>query len=214
VGVCLAVWASKNDPFTNYRILEGAIGLTKNLRSLVVYSGLLGVFLHKHDDVRQWYHPSLDAAANWLSVNNNYIKAYKLLIFNQNVSDRQNVFPSAEYEQLQGHKHVTHPINGSEIIVPSFDLILKYMTKIIIICDYLLDLLLWKMVLSFQLEQMSHVLKLWLFQIFSHMVDIIISVSLQMMVLTMEHMESILRKDCFVQMVVFVYIYNGRYGHI
>src|SRR6266542_1612945 len=46
------------------------------------------------------------------------------------------------------------------------------------------------------------------------MEDIIINVFLQMMVLTMEHMASILRKGCFVQTVVFVYILIGHHGHI
>ncbi len=113
--------AENANPFTNYRILKGTMGLTKNLRSLVVYSGLLGAFLHKYEDAKEWYHPSLDAAANWLSLNNDYLKAYKSLIFNQNEPYRDNVFPVAKYESLDESEQSRPPIHGNEIIISNYD---------------------------------------------------------------------------------------------
>ena len=56
-------------PFQNTRSLQGQMGYSKNIRSLTLYSGMLGAFLEQTDlptSDTQWYHPSLKEACEWL----------------------------------------------------------------------------------------------------------------------------------------------------
>ena len=55
------------------------MGYSKNMRSLTLYSGMLGAFLEQTDlptSDTQWYHPSLKEACEWLQIHNPYLKAY------------------------------------------------------------------------------------------------------------------------------------------
>src|SRR5207253_2803410 len=52
--------------YTEYRSIVGTMGLSKNLRTLTLYSGMLGAFLENLDNLsnnNRWYHNSLQPAA-------------------------------------------------------------------------------------------------------------------------------------------------------
>jgi len=61
--------SSNLNTFSEYQALQGKFEYSKNLRSLSLYSGMLGAFLTDVDlssvDNR-WYHPSLKKACEWL----------------------------------------------------------------------------------------------------------------------------------------------------
>ena len=63
--------------FSEYRSLQGQTGYSKNIRSLTLYSGMLGAFLEQTDlptSDTQWNHPSLKKACE--QIHNLYLKAY------------------------------------------------------------------------------------------------------------------------------------------
>jgi len=61
--------SSNANAYTEYRSLVGTMGLSKNLRTLTLYSGMLGAFLedlNTSPNNSHWYHHTLRNAATWL----------------------------------------------------------------------------------------------------------------------------------------------------
>ncbi|CAG8747561.1 8260_t:CDS:2, partial [Ambispora leptoticha] len=68
--------AAGTNHYTNYRHLEGLIGITHNYRSLQLYSGSIGAYLNSNE-LSNWFHNSLIPTSDWLKQNNNLIRQYQ-----------------------------------------------------------------------------------------------------------------------------------------
>ena len=80
--------------YTEYRTLTGTMNFSKNMRSLVLYSGMLGAYLEENPSDNSWLDNTLIEAANWLKQNNPFLKNYSHLL-NLPGSQTANPFPSA-----------------------------------------------------------------------------------------------------------------------
>src|SRR6185312_8605967 len=76
-------------------------GYSKNRRTFVLYSGMIGAFLQNNNDLftdNSWYHPSLRYACDWLQQNNPYLSAYHSIAFHlfaHNSQTSPSVWPQA-----------------------------------------------------------------------------------------------------------------------
>ncbi|CAB4439217.1 unnamed protein product [Rhizophagus irregularis] len=64
------------------------------MRSLTLYSGMLGAYLEENPSNYSWLDDTLIEAANWLKQNNPFLKNYSQLLELPN-SQTANPFPSA-----------------------------------------------------------------------------------------------------------------------
>lgn len=80
--------------YTEYRTLTGTMNFSKNMRSLVLYSGMLGAYLEENSSDNSWLDDTLIKAADWLKQNNPFLKNYSRLL-DLPGSQTANPFPSA-----------------------------------------------------------------------------------------------------------------------
>jgi hypothetical protein len=80
--------------YTEYRTLTGTMNFSKNMRSLVLYSGMLGAYLEENSSDNSWIDNTLIEAADWLKQNNPFLKNYSRLL-DLPGSQTANPFPSA-----------------------------------------------------------------------------------------------------------------------
>ncbi|CAJ0898730.1 8767_t:CDS:1 [Entrophospora sp. SA101] len=73
---CSLGHASGSNHYTNYRHLQGFIGLSKNKHALNLHSGMIGAFLDQGTEPPNWFHESLINASRWLKQNNPIFKQY------------------------------------------------------------------------------------------------------------------------------------------
>jgi hypothetical protein len=66
--------------YTEYRTLTGTMNFSKNMRSLVLYSGMLGAYLEENSSDNSWIDDALINAANWLKQHNPFLKNYSHLL--------------------------------------------------------------------------------------------------------------------------------------
>lgn len=66
--------------YTEYRTLTGTMNFSKNMRSLTLYSGMLGAYLEENPSNYSWLDNTLIEAANWLKQNNPFLKNYSQLL--------------------------------------------------------------------------------------------------------------------------------------
>jgi len=96
------------------------------MRSLPLYSGMLGAFLEQTDlptSDTQWYHPSLKEACEWLQIHNPYLKAYNSIaqqLLSQNNVSASNigVWPWATHIQTDTN---IPPLHRGDVVVPPYD---------------------------------------------------------------------------------------------
>jgi len=110
--------------YTEYRSIVGTMGLSKNLRTLTLYSGMLGAFLENLDNSsndNNWYHHSLQPAVNWLQQNNPYLRSYstlanRLLLMNNasEMSAWPTAFPISQDNSVTSFQH-------NDVVVPNFN---------------------------------------------------------------------------------------------
>jgi hypothetical protein len=110
--------------YTEYRSIVGTMGLSKNLRTLTLYSGMLGAFLENLDNLsnaNNWYHHSLQPAVSWLQQHNPYLHSYSTLanrlLQTHNASEMSawpTAFPISQDNSLTSFQH-------NDVIVPNFD---------------------------------------------------------------------------------------------
>jgi len=62
--------ASNSNIYSEYITLTGTMNLSKNMRSLILYSGMLGAYLEDNSSDNSWINDTLIEAANWLKQNN------------------------------------------------------------------------------------------------------------------------------------------------
>lgn len=85
--------------YSEYRTLTGTMNFSKNMRSLTLYSGMLGAYLEDgsaSNSANYWIDDTLVAAANWLKQHNPFLKSYSCLLDSPG-SARANPFPSASH---------------------------------------------------------------------------------------------------------------------
>uniref|UniRef100_U9SZG3 Uncharacterized protein n=1 Tax=Rhizophagus irregularis (strain DAOM 181602 / DAOM 197198 / MUCL 43194) TaxID=747089 RepID=U9SZG3_RHIID len=82
--------------YTEYRTLTGSMNLSKNMRALTLYSGMLGAYLDNNSsrNNNSWLDDTLIEAANWLKQHNPFLKNYSHLL-DLPGSQTANPFPSA-----------------------------------------------------------------------------------------------------------------------
>lgn len=80
--------------YTEYRTLTGTMNFSKNMRSLILYSGMLGAYLEDNSSDSSWIDNTLIGAADWLKQNNPFLKNYSHLLDHPG-SQTANPFPSA-----------------------------------------------------------------------------------------------------------------------
>ena len=81
--------------YTEYRTLTGTMNLSKNMRSLILYSGMLGAYLEDNSSTdNSWLDNTIIEAANWLKQHNPFLKNYSRLLDSPD-SQMANPFPSA-----------------------------------------------------------------------------------------------------------------------
>ena len=115
--------SSNGSPFSQYRTLTGGMGFSKNMRSLQLYSGILGAVLndstHNNCENISWLSPELIAAARWLQNNNCYLKAYSTLLSRPKLlSSNSGPFPTAEHSQSD---HRAPPYLERDIVISASD---------------------------------------------------------------------------------------------
>src|SRR5271154_1569708 len=103
--------------FTTYRSFVGTMGYSKNHRSLILYSGMLGAFLedfesNPNNENHNWFDISLVNGASWLYNNNPYLSSYSNLFTNQN---NIPTFPTATHIPDDDD---TPPFRSGDIVVP------------------------------------------------------------------------------------------------
>jgi hypothetical protein len=67
--------------YSEYKTLTGTMNFSKNMRSLLLYSGMVGAYLE--DDTNpnnNWLDNTLVVAANWLKLHNPFLKPYSRLL--------------------------------------------------------------------------------------------------------------------------------------
>ena len=81
--------------YSEYRTLTGTMNFSKNMRSLILYSGMLGAYLEDANSSNTaWIDDTLIRAADWLKQNNPFLKNYSHLL-DLPGSQTANPFPSA-----------------------------------------------------------------------------------------------------------------------
>ena len=55
-----------NSIYTEYRTLTGTMNFSKNMRSLILYSGMLGAYLEENSSDNSWLDDTIIKAADWL----------------------------------------------------------------------------------------------------------------------------------------------------
>ena len=66
--------------YTEYRTLTGTMNFSKNMRSLILYSGMLGAYLEENPSDNSWLDNTIIKAADWLKQNNPFLKNYSRLL--------------------------------------------------------------------------------------------------------------------------------------
>jgi len=114
--------SSGSNNYTTYRHLKGSIGLSKNIHALSLYSGTVGAIL-TNGQRNSWYHPSLDAAANWLRLNNPFFRQYQHYYNRANHNGPPIIIPTATLSSLDDNNILedSQQIRPSSIVVPPFD---------------------------------------------------------------------------------------------
>ncbi|EXX55721.1 Pif1p [Rhizophagus irregularis DAOM 197198w] len=109
--------------YTTYRHLKGSIGMSKNIHALSLYSGTIGAILTSGQH-NSWYHPSLDAAANWLRLNNPFFRQYQHYYNRVNHQGPPIIIPTATLSSLENNVILpeSSQIRPTNIVVPPFDL--------------------------------------------------------------------------------------------
>nr|CAG8647514.1 8694_t:CDS:2 [Entrophospora candida] len=90
---------SYSSAYSEYWSIVGTFGYSKNIRSLTLYSGMIGAFLEEYNPNSQdhcWFDRSLIAGANWLADNNPYLREYKNALVT-NSSGSVSSFPNATH---------------------------------------------------------------------------------------------------------------------
>ena len=105
--------------------IAGQMGYSKNRRTFVLYSGIIGAFLQNNDlsTDNSWYHPSLHYACDWLQQNNPYLSAYHSIASHLSAHNSQTsptVWPQATQVSDSNSEFVS-PAHLADIIVPSYD---------------------------------------------------------------------------------------------
>jgi len=82
--------------YSEYITLTGTMNFSKNMRSLVLYSGMVGAYLENNDPTinTSWLDDTLIVAANWLKQHNPFLKNYSRLL-DLPGSNMANPFPTA-----------------------------------------------------------------------------------------------------------------------
>jgi hypothetical protein len=82
--------------YSEYKTLTGTMNFSKNMRSLILYSGMVGAYLEDNDSISDtsWLNDTLIAVADWLKLYNPFLKNYSRLL-NLPDSNTANLFPSA-----------------------------------------------------------------------------------------------------------------------
>ena len=99
------------------------MGLSKNLRTLTLYSGMLGAFLedlNTSPNNSHWYHHTLRNAATWLQENNPYLRSYSTLanrLLESNTTSEMSAWPTA-HPALEDNSASIQP---NDIIIPNFN---------------------------------------------------------------------------------------------
>jgi hypothetical protein len=101
--------------YTEYRTLSGTMNLSKNMRSLILYSGMLGAYLEENPSDNSWLDNTLINAANWLKQNNPFLKKYSHLLDFPG-SQTANPFPSAYHLSDDSS---APPYLPNDIVVPN-----------------------------------------------------------------------------------------------
>lgn len=103
--------------YSEYRSIVGTFGYSKNIRSLTLYSGMIGAFLEEYNPNSQdhcWFDRSLIAGANWLADNNPYLREYKNALVT-NSSGSVSSFPTATH---LSDDETAPEFQSGDIIVP------------------------------------------------------------------------------------------------
>ena len=103
--------------YTEYRTLVGGMNLSKNMRSLKLYSGMLGAYLEENPSDYSWLDETLITAANWLKQNNPFLKNYSRLLDHPG-SQTANPFPSAFHLPDDDS---APPYLANDIVVPNIN---------------------------------------------------------------------------------------------
>lgn len=113
---------SGSNNYTTYRHLKGSIGLTKNIHALSLYSGTIGAILINNKQY-SWYHPSLDAAANWLKLNNPFFKEYQHYYNRADNNGQPIIILTAMLSSLENNTLLTQnpQICPTSVVIPPFD---------------------------------------------------------------------------------------------
>ena len=80
--------------YSEYRTLTGTMNFSKNMRSLILYSGMLGAYLNENTSDNSWLDNTIITAADQLKQNNSFLKSYSRLLDSPD-SQTANPFPSA-----------------------------------------------------------------------------------------------------------------------
>ena len=103
--------------YTEYRTLSGTMNFSKNMRSLILYSGMLGAYLEDNSSDNSWIDNTLIEAANWLKQNNPFLKNYSRLL-DLPGSQTANPFPSAFH---LSDDDSAPPYLPNDIVVPNIN---------------------------------------------------------------------------------------------
>jgi hypothetical protein len=119
--------AANSNPYTNYRHLQGFIGLSKNQHALELHSGLVGAFLNQNEPPN-WFHQTLVPASQWLKCNNPIFKEYNIKVDNVPqflpTDPIPRPLPTANFSRNYTQTHSANPNTQQppSIIVPNNDL--------------------------------------------------------------------------------------------
>ncbi len=103
--------------YTEYRTLTGTMNFSKNMRSLILYSGMLGAYLEENPSDKSWLDNTLINAADWLKQNNPFLKSYSHLL-DLPGSQTANPFPSAHHLP---NDDSAPPYLPNDIVVPNIN---------------------------------------------------------------------------------------------
>jgi hypothetical protein len=101
--------------YTEYRTLTGTMNFSKNMRSLILYSGMVGAYLEENPSNNSWLDDTLIKAADWLKQNNPFLKNYSQLLDSPS-SQTANPFPSAYHLP---DDNSAPPYLPNDIVVPN-----------------------------------------------------------------------------------------------
>src|SRR4051812_37597038 len=110
--------SANNAIYSEYRTLTGTMNFSKNMRSLILYSGMVGAYLEDNTDLNSnnaWLDNTLVMAANWLKVHNPFLKPYSRLL-DLPGSGMANPFPRAFHIP---NDDSAPPFLQNDIVVPN-----------------------------------------------------------------------------------------------